>query len=893
MSNPVVGQRTPLVVALDARSEAPPDAALLGGKGAALARLTRQGLPVPRGLVVTTEAWRRALRAHAEGVTDPALLRRRLLEAPLERELRAAVAAQLEAVGGDRWAVRSSAHGEDGAQQSFAGQQATRLGVRGLDAVLEAIRAVWSSLFSPEALLYRSRMSLEMAPPSIAVVVQRMVAAERAGVCFTANPVNAATHELIISASWGLGEGVVSGQASDTWYLRRGDGRVLRQDIATKEARVRLDEAGGTRREALGEDEASRPSLSGADLDRVTRLALQVEGLAGAPQDVEWAFDADGGLWLLQSRPITGPQRAAGAPGDVSCWTNANVGEALPGVGTPMTWSILRSFSRQGFEAAFGALGLDVPAEYELVGSFYGRVYLNLSQFASVITQIPLMEPATLLRLAGGPDVDQIEGRYERRSARSFLLRLPLTVPRIAASHLTMPLLGRRWAAKVRRERDALFARDLGRLDERALRAELEALDALFARTGRAMIAISSNFLSSYVVTQELLRRWGGQEAALGERRLFSGLTGLRSAEPGLALLKMAHDVRRSPRLEAFLRATPPREVAADLRLMAGLPGGAALNASLEAFLREYGHRAPREAELATPRWREDPTFLIEVLRTYLEAPYLPRPEELSREQSQLREETTEAMRRHFTTGLGVVFRRVLGMTQDNARQREDLRACVVDTLSMYRWLYLEVGRRMTRQRVLSSPDDVFFLVDAEVRAWLRGEGGQELALRVAIRRAAYEAFEATPDPPETFLLKDGHIMTTEAALDEAASRTLEGLPGSPGRVTGRARVIFDPNGAQSRLEPGEILVAPFTDVGWTPLFLAAAGVVMDKGGPLSHSCVVAREYGIPAVVNARRATALIRTGDLITLDGDRGVVYLPGGPPPAGVSTPGTSPTS
>lgn len=873
--------RPPLVVALSPEVQlSQRSTELLGGKGASLLRLVRQGLPVPPGFVITTEAWRRAMSTHARGLTDPAALRQRLLEAPLERELRASVAAHLEALGAGqaslRLAVRSSATGEDGQEQSFAGQQATELGVQGLDAVLDAVRKVWSSLFAAEALLYRSRMSLEMAPPALAVVVQRMVDADRAGVCFTANPVNAALHEVIVSASWGLGQTVVDGQASDTWYLGRQSGQVLRQELATKSTRVSMDEAGGTLVHEVRGQEATRASLSLADLERVRRLALHAEDLAGGPQDVEWAFDASGGLWLLQSRPITGPQRSAGAPGGVSCWTNANVGEALPGVGTPMTWSIIHNFSREGFEAAFGALGLDVPEDYELVGSFYGRVYLNLSQFASVITQIPLMEPSTLLRLAGGPDVDQIEGRYERRSGRSFLMRLPLTVPRILGSHLTMPVIGRRWARRLRRARDQFFARDLGGMDMDALERQLAEVDRLFSQTGRVMIAVSSNFLSSYVATQELLKRWGGQEAASRERHLFRGLTGLRSAEPGLELLRMAHHARRHPRLEAWLRQREAAALAQELDAMRGLPGGAELHTRLQDFLREYGHRAPREAELATPRWREDPTFLLEVIRTYLEAPYLPTPEDLAREQTHLRQETTQAVRQHFTTGLGVIFRRFLGLSQHNARLREDLRACVVDTLSMYRWFFLEVGRRMTRQGQLSEPEDVFFLVDGEVRQWLKGHGAQDLAPRVAIRRAAYAAFCATPDPPETFLFSDGHIVVTEEELDQEDAQALEGLPGSPGRVTGRARVIIDPGHPEARLKPGEILVAPFTDVGWTPLFLAASGVVMDKGGPLSHSCVVAREYGIPAVVNARRATSLIQTGDLITLDGDSGVIYLP-----------------
>lgn len=873
-------QSSQLVVSLDAPSAAHPLArAWLGGKGASLAVLRQARLPVPPGFVITTGSWRLHVDQLIGGVRDGAALRQAILARPIPAALVERAREAFDELIGDNpdmpLAVRSSTTEEDGQSLSFAGQQDSYLGIVGFDAMMMHVRRVWASLFNPEALLYRSEASLEATPPEMAVVVQRLVPARSAGVCFTINPISGAQREMVISSALGLGETVVSGGEADTFYIDRRDGRILRQELTTKAQQVVLGDQ-GTVRADVDEREAQAPSLNSADITRVVQIAGQIESLQQAPQDIEWAFDEAGGLWVLQARPVTSSksntqERARGT----SSWTNANVGEALPGVGTPMTWSIIRSFSRRGFETAFGALGLDVPESYELVGSFHGRVYLNITQFASVISQIPWMRPEKILHLAGGPDLDSIQGGYERQSKRGFLMRLPLTMARTLGSQLTMPVVGRWWANWFRTRRDAFFRQKMSRLSSGALLDKVDEVDRLFDRTGLVMIASSSNFLSSYVVTRELLKRWGGQEAAARERQLFTGLTGMRSAQPGLEMLRMAHLIRRHPELEAAITQTPTKTLVADLGVLDGVSGAALLRGLLDDFMREYGHRAPREAEIATPRWRENPTFVLDTIKTYLSAPFMPSPEVLSSELQTSRRETTEAIRRHFTTGLGVVFRQFLSLSQHNARLREDLRACVVDTLAMYRHVFLEVGRRLVQRGVLADAEDVFFLTQAEARAFLQGEPHQDYALRVIARRIAYEAFQAAPDPPDTFMLVDGVVVTAEPAPVEGRD-TLQGLPGSSGRVTGSARVILDPTDPDSQLRPGEILVAPLTDVGWTPLFLAASGVVMDKGGPLSHSCIVAREYGLPAVVNVKRATAMIKTGDTITIDGDKGLVYLP-----------------
>lgn len=868
---------SPWVVRLDPRDVAGtrlPDANALGGKAHGLARLVRADLPVPRAFVVTTRAFLRIVAPAVRGLTNAQDIAARIREVSIPAYLEGEVAEALEWLGVGPYAVRSSATGEDGRTSSYAGQQASYLGSEDLASVLTRVRDVWASAFADASLVYHGQVSLEAVPPTMAVLVQRAIPARAAGVCFTANPVSGQSDEIVVSAAPGMGESVVGGGPSDTWYLRRRDGTVRHYEVAEKAERLVMQE-GDTHAEPLAADERSAATLSTADLQRVYQLAVQAEAVFDAPQDVEWVLGDEGGLWLVQSRPITGAPRETDGR-RVSVWTNANVGEALPGVGTPMTWSIIRGFSRRGFEAAFGALGLDVPEEYALVGSFYGRVYLNLTQFASVITQIPLMQPETLLELAGGPKVEQLEGGYETHSTRGFLLRLPFTVPRIVAAQVGLPLIGRQWARHVRARRDSFFARRLGRESVADLGRELGRLDALFHRTGRVMIACSSNFLSSYVLTKHLLRRWGGDDAARRERELFSGLSGMRSAEPGLALLKMAGQARHHDALVEMILKRDLGEIAADLAILETVDGGRNLRRDLDAFLHEYGHRAPREAELATPRWREDPRFLLEVLRTYLEAPYLPSPEELKQEGRAERLETTHSIRRHFRPGLGVVFRQALGLSQSNARLREELRACVVDTLDMYRHFFLEVGRRLVAREALAVPEDVFFLTYDEVSDWIGGDGKEDtLGLRIAMRRAAYEHFQGLPDPPDDFMLVDGVIVTSDPEPVEGRA-ALTGLPGSPGRITGPARVVRDPGDPESRLRPGEVLVAPLTDVGWTPLFLAASAVVMDKGGPLSHSCVVAREYGIPAAVNVRGATDRIKTGDIITVDGDRGVVYLP-----------------
>lgn len=823
----------------------------VGGKANGLVRLMRAGMRVPDGFVVTSEAFTHAVDQLVVDAADLEALRTALASAELPVTLVDEISVELTHLGPGPWAVRSSALDEDDIEHSFAGQHLTVLDVTSVSGVLDAVRAIWAATLHEQALRYRTRLAVDAVPAGIGVVVQKMVAPQVAGVTFTRDPNAPDSGEAVVCAARGLGTHVVDGEACDTYYIERPSGYLHRSDVHEN-------------------------VLSPAALVDMARACERAERALGGPLDLEWAR-VNGELVFLQARPITGGQAH-----ETSVWTNSNVGEALPGVATPLTWSVIRRFSRRGFERAFGALGLDVPEDYEIVGSFAGRVYLNLTQFAGITSHIPILSPDTLFEMAGGGGVELVRHLYDERDPSAFLMRLPATIPRIVASQLAMPVLAPLWNAVFESWTESFFARDLTTLAHDALGEELERLDRMFDANGEFMLGCASNFLLSYALVRESLRLVGRAEVHGREQEMLRGLH-VPSAEAGLGLLQLGRIARRSRRLRRIIESTAPASTLATLEGARDHTDVATFLDALEQFRSEFGHRAPREAELATPRWREDSTFLFDVLRGFLAAPHLPTQRDIDRDRQKAEHEVGRIIDDAFALpGIATAFRALLTLVRGNARRREMLRDRVVDSLDIYRAYFLEIGRRLRDRGDLAAADDVFFLTVEEVRAWLaEPSNGRQYRYRVLVRRALHDMFVGEADPPNIFVLRGSELISEDDYLErvtptpvDGAVRELVGLPASPGRVTGPARVMSDPADA-SALKPGEILVIPYADIGWTPMFLTAAAVVMDLGGPLSHAAIVAREYGVPAVVNARGALREIETGDIITVDGERGVVLI------------------
>lgn len=851
----------------------------VGGKAQGLRRLAQEGFLIPPTFCVTTDAFEEFTRPLIAAAEDLASLRASIVSLTFPDTFVDEITRQLAYIGGTSFAVRSSGLEEDQHTQSFAGQQLSVLDVESVEGVLGAICEVWASLFGEEALLYRAQMGLDVVPGAMGVVVQQMVHPVMGGVMFTVDPLNSTDEEVVISAAAGTVESVVGGRESNTYYLDKSSAYV-RHHIAAAESESELAYA--------SREVANGGHLTQVQLSTLVDAGRRIEAIFGCPQDIEWAWGdrrlsrhEPAKLYFLQARPIT---TDGSRVEETSVWTNANVGEALPGVATPLTWSIIRKFSRKGFEQAFGTLGLSVPAEYELVGEFRGRVYLNLTEFMSVASGIPLLKPETLFAMAGGGGVELVQNSYERRSARGFWWKLPVTVGKVIGAQLAMPVVAPVWGKYFTEKCEEFFDRDLREVSHARLRDELNQIDKLFDRTGLVMLSASSNFLMSYVVTSELLKWWGRPEGAGRERELFGGMQ-VKSAEPGLALLELGRLLRRSYRLRRLVETTPASEVHGVLVAHSMHEDVADFLAALDEFRSEYGHRAPREAELSTPRWREDTTFLFEVMKSFVAAPHLASPLQLERERMRAREVSEEIVAGVFLPGLKQAFELVLKITRGNAQRREYMRDRVVDALDIYRRYFQACGHHLVREGFLRRADDVFYLTYDEIRSWLNHPPiAVHFAQRALVRKTVQEQFRSQPDPPDTFLLRGKEMIAEEeigvrvqtgCEESEGVFLELHGLPGSSGRVTGHARVIHDPRSEDAMILPGEILVAPYTDVGWTPLFLTARAVVTSLGGPLSHSCIVAREYGIPTVVNAKRATEIIQTGDVLTVDGNRGIVFI------------------
>jgi pyruvate,water dikinase len=836
-----------------------------------LLRLLRAGASVPPGFCVTAAASRWALNAMLRGAPslDPSAVTAWVAAQPLPPQLADAIAAAYDAhcaPAPHAVAVRSSACGEDGAQGSHAGLYASALDVAGLAPLWDALKAVWLSALAPRLHLYRHRAPRHDAPPppAVAVVVQRMIRPQAAGVLFTDEPLShgAWGGRVVISAAPGLGEVVVQGGDAQTFYLPKRHHHDPYPDDPTA-------------------------CLSLAQRRSLWAVAAQVEAAVGggAPQDVEFAFEADTQrLWLLQARPIVRAVRAAftGQPAGEVVYTNANVGEALPGVGTPMTWSLARGFARRGFEGAFGALGLTVPPGYRLFASYLGRVYLNLTEFVAVASQLPLLTVGTLAQLSGAHPAQarRAKAGAERLGVGGFMRRLPLTIPRALASQAAMPWVGRRWVRRLKAARRALKAQDLTQPSDAALRQTLGWVDGLFEGVGEVMLGCSANLMGSFAVAGVALRWLLGD--APGRARLIAWMGALReveSAAPGLALRDLARWVASQPApLRDALASLDLRDGAHDRwrQAFGGVAGGAALLAQLDALLDRWGHRAAREADLITPRWEEDPTPLLIALRhlvTARTAEASPRPQAPATDQD-----------RRTPQDMGAMARALLGWSRHYARLREALRGEVVGALGMYRRLLLEVGRRMVARGDAAQPDDVFFLTIGEARQWLEGADGARGALRwvIASRRAEYAALCAAPSPPDdlTFDWSRGRALppdtpdTPPATASDLRGAPLQGLPGSAGVATGPARLMSDVAQGDA-LRAGEVLVVPFADVGWTPLFLVAAAVVTERGGPLSHACVVGREYGVPMVVSVPGVMARVRDSDRVTVDGATGRLWV------------------
>ncbi|WP_347111088.1 PEP/pyruvate-binding domain-containing protein [Paenarthrobacter sp. S56] len=869
----------------------------VGGKAANLGELIAAGLPVPPGFCLTTAAYRHTLAATGlagllsdlTGEPDAARLdslaaraRSMVLGAGVPAAVAAGVRSAYRAMGEDvPVAVRSSATAEDLPFASFAGQQDTFLNVVGADAVLNAVSRCWASLWTDRAVSYRTTNGIDHSTVALAVVVQEMVQSAVAGVMFTANPVTGRRQEAVIDASPGLGEAVVSGAVNPDQYVVDVRTRaILKRTPGDRQVEIRPLAGGGTERVEAGiGGEPAELCLDDAQVLALAELGERVERHYMAPQDTEWAIDAAGKLWLTQARPITTlyPQttRKPALPGD-HAFLNFSLAQGLTRPLTPMGLAGIRLIAScvartADFEVPDPRSG---PSPYYEAGQriFFDVTSVLRSKVGRMIVPrvFDIMEARSAALIRGLAE----EPQFSITNTTPF--KLLRHVGPVAAKYGVPVTLFRalfRPGAAMHRV-DKLSQRLEGALDVPANASARERLRFAEQILGQEIFATVPQVLPLPALgfgMLALVRKLLGPDVTYNElQAVIRGLPNNVTTEMDLALWDLASKIRQDPQAVEFF-ATRTAADLADAYKAGGLP--ARSQSGVEKFLAVYGHRAVAEIDLGMPRWAEDPTHILGVLANYLRLePGAAAPDQQFDGAASKAEEQVSrlvARARSKSPVHAMIVRAALDRTRRFAGLRELPKYNLVLGLASARGQLLAIGAELAKGGLIDQAEDIFFLDFNDVELALAGTGLQPL---VAERREAYQLELRRRHIPRV-LLSDGTEPEAAGLLGRPSGipGALSGSPASAGTVTAPARVIMDPVGAH--LEPGEILVAPSTDPGWTPLFLTAGGLVMEMGGPNSHGAVVAREYGIPAVVGVPDATVRLRTGQVITVDGAAGTV--------------------
>jgi pyruvate,water dikinase len=781
-------------------------------------------------------------------------------------------------------AVRSSATAEDLPSASFAGQQDTYLNIVGEEALLDAVRRCWASLWTDRAVTYRAANSIDQAAVRLAVVIQRMVDASVAGVLFTANPLTGHRGQLVVDASPGLGEAVVSGAVNpDHWVLDAATGTPIETRLGDKRLVIRSVEGGGTEHVSQ-EDGSTRACLTDEQLRELAALGRRVQAHFGAPQDIEFAFDAEGRCLLVQARPITTLYPLpAGAPAPsegLKVYFSINVAQGVFRPLTPMgiqglrlvATSMATAFDNAPADPLAGP-GAVVVAGHRLFGDVTPalrhvlgrRIFFLATRFMEARSRTLVGELANDPRLStAGSSARPLAARIVKAAVRNH-------VPGRILQAITRPTAGRQRAYQA--AQDVLALGDVPATADAGARLNQiqRALSTAPARLLFGIMPVAAVGLLSRALAGRVLGDLATPEEI---ERVVRAIPHNPTTEMDLDLWALAQRLRTDASSVQALAERAPADLTSEYR-RGSLP--AALQAGLAGFLTTWGVRGVAEIDLGLPRWAEDPTHILGVLANYQRLDDLSRaPDAQFAEAARQAEQTIDVLARRAARRGGLKNRlrgRLVGALLRRSRDLSGLREWpkyyFVALSAKARASLHQVGARLVERGSLETADDIFFVTLTEARA---GLAGTELRTLVAERRESYNTELGRRHVPR-LLLSDGTEPTPAVNPRDAADGALRGTPASSGTVRGRARVILDPVGAH--LEPGEILIAPSTDPGWTPLFLTAAGLVMEMGGAMSHGSVVAREYGIPAVVGVDGASVRITTGQTIEIDGGRGVVRI------------------
>lgn len=869
---------------------------LVGGKGANLIRLTNAGFNVPDGFIISTTAYTEfVVSNHLDHAIQDALSLVSLDDAAsldqASRSIRAAfnageISASLKTPILDAFsvnqnvpvAVRSSATAEDLPDLSFAGQQDTYLNVVGEEQLIQAVVNCWSSLWTARAIGYRMRNKIDQVDTTLAVVVQIMVQSEVSGVLFTANPLTGSLRELVIDATFGLGEALVSGQVEpDHFVVDSQTGKIIHQTTGAKQTATRVHSGGGV--DALPVTDPNQICLTEKQISQLADAGRRIQQEYGQPQDIEWAF-ADGSLYILQARAITSLFPVPVVSFDpLIVWFSFG---SIQGVVGPMTPQGLETIQwvANGATLMFDK-NANKPQTFMVVAG--ERLWIKCSDLIRnpignkfirfVLESIDPGSGQIIKRLVPEPGLGAGQGKINLATVRR-VLGFILPVAGRAIGTMLNP-------TKARAEFDAVV--------EKQIQSTL--IPPASDRSGRlnniihcindsdhlanALPFILPRFLSIFAPAMGsfnyLMKTTGDPNLVL---EITRGMPNNVTTRMDLALWETAREIRTDKALQDYFMQTEASDLSNQF-LIGSLPDTA--QDAISHFLNQYGMRGVGEIDFGQPRWRENPTPVMHTLKSYMEIDPGQAPDVLFERGHQaalkaIEELATRARSQSFgwfkeklVRGAATRVRLLLGA-------RESPKFYAIRTMGIIRKALLDIGQEFVQTGTIQQRDDLLFLRMEELEQLARDPSSQDWKHIIQARRKVFEREYRRRQVPRV-LVSDGRAFYEGLGIDAEDSESISGSPVSPGMVEGIVHIVLDPRTTQ--LARGEILVCPGTDPAWTPLFLMAGGLITEVGGMMTHGSVVAREYGIPAVVGVHQATTRLKDGQRIRVDGTSGKIVV------------------
>ena len=793
--------------------------------------------------------------------------------------------------------VRSSAADEDSASHSFAGIHESFLFIKGAESVAEHIKKVWASGYQQRALSYRLENKLPLHPVPMAVILQKMIDAKSSGVVFTADPTTGNPHKLVISSLYGLGEGLVSaGLNADLIEYDKASGE-FHETIAKKVSLYTFNKkvGEGIKKIPVTPKEQELISLSSKQLQKITETSLEIEKTYGQPQDIEFCFDSAGKLFILQTRPITTIKEYGPAAGNRLIWDNSNIIESYSGVTSPMTFSFIRRAYTIVYHCFSQVMGISTEKVQKnqhvfenMLGIFRGQVYYNIVNWYRLVHLFPgfnynkgFMESMMGLR----EKIDLGDETSKRTSAFSrYFIELPALfklLGRSAWNFMTIRKKVTEFDRHFNKHYKKWEAMDFNNMPPHALMDLYKQMENALLWNWKTPIINDFFVMIFYGSLKKRCRDWCNDQTGSLQNDLICGEGGIESTEPTKLLMKISLTVKQNNKLTKLFLTEKAAKLA---KIIPKKTEFIEINNQIDNYLDLYGFRCMNELKLEEPSLREKPEFIYQMIQNYLKLKddNALNPESKDKQEQQIRKDAEkrafDAIKISFIPRK-IIFKWILINARLGVKNRENMRFARTRIYGLLRELINSVGAFFLKEDLIDIQHDIFYLTIDEVWDYIKGTAvTTNLRGLIKLRKEEFDYFrnEKTPIPDdhfETFGLAYSHNLFQDwtQTKEEAKEGELQGTACCPGIVKNKVKVLRSPSDEMEL--NGEILVASRTDPGWVPLYPAVSGILIERGSILSHSAIVAREMGIPAIVGIPNLLETIKDGQIVEMNGQSGIV--------------------